>query len=83
MVSVFASFANIVITTIPDNPRALSAEKLSEKFYKYKIETYVANEISVAVEKAFQLCESNDNVIIISGSLYLVGKAKTYFKKRF
>lgn len=82
MVPVFAAIADIVITTIPDNPRALSAEMLSEEFNKNKIKTYIANDISIAVEKAYQLYESGEAVIVISGSLYLVGKAKTYITKR-
>lgn len=67
---------NKVITTIPDNPRAIDANKLKEKINKFNIEVVCKPNIKDAV--IYALDNSNEeDVIIGAGSLYMIGTIRT------
>lgn len=67
---------NNVITTTPDNPRAIDANKLKEKIERYNIEVTCKTNIKEAVDYALQI-SNKDDVIISAGSLYMIGNVRT------
>lgn len=71
-----------VICTEPDNPRKMKASTLSEQVSAFGVETYVEAEIKDAFEKALALA-TPESVIILFGSLYMIGSARTVIRKHF
>ena len=67
---------NRVITTTPNSPRAMDAQKLKEKVQKYNIEVISKKDIKEAVKFA-QKTLNEDDVIISAGSLYMIGEIRT------
>ncbi|WP_290062000.1 bifunctional folylpolyglutamate synthase/dihydrofolate synthase [Paraclostridium bifermentans] len=67
---------NNVITTTPDNPRAIDANKLKEKIERYNIEVNCKPNIKEAVDYALEI-SNKDDVIISAGSLYMIGNVRT------
>ncbi|EQK44970.1 bifunctional FolC family protein [[Clostridium] bifermentans ATCC 19299] len=67
---------NRVITTTPDNPRAIDANKLKEKIERYNIEVTCKPNIKEAVDYALEI-SNKDDVIISAGSLYMIGNVRT------
>lgn len=67
---------NKVITTTPDNPRAIDANKLKEKIERYNIEVTCKPNIKEAVDYALKI-SNKDDVIISAGSLYMIGNVRT------
>ncbi|WP_373598942.1 bifunctional folylpolyglutamate synthase/dihydrofolate synthase [Paraclostridium bifermentans] len=67
---------NKVITTTPDNPRSIDANKLTEKIEKYNVEVECKSKIEDAVRGALKVASKND-VIICAGSLYMIGNIRT------
>ncbi|MEW8961720.1 folylpolyglutamate synthase/dihydrofolate synthase family protein [Paraclostridium dentum] len=67
---------NKVITTTPDNPRAIDANKLKEKIERYNIEVTCKPNIKEAVDYALEI-SNKDDVIISAGSLYMIGNIRT------
>lgn len=67
---------NKVITTTPDNPRAIDCNIL-----KHKISNYVENVVSKqSIEEAVQYTLNNsskDDIIIAAGSLYMIGAVRS------
>ncbi|MCE9676058.1 bifunctional folylpolyglutamate synthase/dihydrofolate synthase [Paraclostridium bifermentans] len=67
---------NRVITTTPDNPRAIDANKLKEKIERYNIEVTCKPNIKEAVDYALEI-SNKDDIIISAGSLYMIGNVRT------
>lgn len=67
---------NKVITTTPDNSRAIDANKLKEKIERYNIEVTCKPNIKEAVDYALEI-SNKDDVIISAGSLYMIGNVRT------
>ena len=67
---------NKVITTTPDNPRAIDANKLKEKIERYNIEVTCKPNIKEAVDYALEI-SNKDDAIISAGSLYMIGNVRT------
>lgn len=72
-----------IIFTTPENPRARPAKEIVEFVPKdiYKENIYVIDEIPNALEKARELA-GNKNLILITGSLYLIGEVKAHLRNR-
>lgn len=74
--------AKQIIFTTPENPRAMQAkdiaEFVSEDFKNESI--FVIDDIAEAFEKAKEI--SDDNLILVTGSLYLIGEIKAYLMKK-
>ncbi|WP_250673153.1 folylpolyglutamate synthase/dihydrofolate synthase family protein [Paraclostridium ghonii] len=66
---------NRVITTTPDNPRAIDSKKLKEKIEKYNIQVNCKPNIKEAVDYALEIA-NEDDVIISAGSLYMIGNIR-------
>ena len=69
--------ADQIIFTVPDNPRSMSAEELSKflppEFNKEKV--FLTENVAGAIEKAREVSSKN-YLILVTGSLYLVGEAR-------
>lgn len=74
--------AEQIIFTTPENPRAMPAEEIADfvpkEFDKNKI--FVIDETPQAFEKAKEIV--GDGLILITGSLYLIGEIKAFLKDR-
>ncbi len=107
MVKEILSVADVIITTSPENPRALVSRQLAEviikaadkilcfddlknqdnnnyfigkvEFYDKKKDIYSVRDLRKAIDIAFHL-SSSDDVIIFTGSLYLIGLVRTAIK---
>lgn len=68
-----------VIITKPNNPRAISLDKLKEKISFFDKEVLVYEDIKSAVDKSLDISEEND-LILYCGSLYMIGDVRTILK---
>jgi dihydrofolate synthase / folylpolyglutamate synthase len=66
--------AERVIVTRPDNPRAAAAHEIAELATPTQTELLEEENIPAALDKAKALA-GGDGVVVITGSIYLVGKA--------
>ncbi|NLM62458.1 MAG: bifunctional folylpolyglutamate synthase/dihydrofolate synthase [Clostridiales bacterium] len=74
-----ASRAEAFVAARPDSPRALDAEETAIIAAKHCSNVFVRSSIREAVDKAFELA-GKDCMVLICGSLYLIGEAKTYIR---
>lgn len=81
MVSQLVPLADKVIVTEPNIYRAMKAEELAEKVAKYNSNYYIEKDIVKAVNKAYEVADKND-VILFSGSLYLIGDVRKIVNKK-
>lgn len=65
-----------VITTTPDNPRAISCEILKDKISKYVDDVISIENIEEAVNYILRNSKKED-IIISAGSLYMIGSVRT------
>ncbi len=70
-----------VVITEAKSERSIPSEKLATAAKKYISDTTVIKDISEAIQFA-EKASFNDDVICISGSLYVVGEAKSFFQER-
>jgi dihydrofolate synthase/folylpolyglutamate synthase len=73
--------ADEVIFTAPQNPRAISAAQLAEMAGHYAARSRVIPEPQEALDYALSHSTAED-AIFITGSLYLVGQLRQYWKSR-
>jgi len=79
-----AKRSKIIIATTPTSGRALEAAETARISADYCPEVYTAEEIESAVDKAFALAsEAPGRMVLICGSLYVIGIAKTYINHRY
>ncbi|MEG0768133.1 MAG: hypothetical protein RR482_10480, partial [Clostridia bacterium] len=74
-----ARFAQAAVTVTPDSHRALEGGELAALLQEDGIPAEAASSFSAAWERAVALA-GQDGVIIIAGSLYLVGEARTWLQ---
>ncbi|MGL5692816.1 MAG: bifunctional folylpolyglutamate synthase/dihydrofolate synthase [Peptostreptococcaceae bacterium] len=70
-----------VITTTPDNDRAISCEELKSKISKYVDDVTAIETIDEAVKYTLSTA-SEDDVIISAGSLYMIGAVRTLVNEK-
>ncbi|MDO5708204.1 MAG: folylpolyglutamate synthase/dihydrofolate synthase family protein [Andreesenia angusta] len=80
MIAEMAPLGDIIIATEPNIFRAMKADELGEKLKKYNENVVVEKDIDKAIEKALSLYEEND-LILFSGSLYLIGDIRSKAKR--
>ena len=68
--------ADLLIACTPDSPRALPAEELAAVARLMPVLTEVVADPGAAVERALAM-STDDDVVLVAGSLYLVGAART------
>lgn len=74
MLSIICPQFDVLIVTMPNNPRAMAAEVLAEKIKQHGCEVYVEEKVQNALEHALHLAVSyNEAQIIGFGSLYMIG----------
>lgn len=73
--------AHVVITTTPDNPHALPAAALADEVRRYASTVIPIPNRHEAVERARALAGPED-VLVITGSFYLVGEAREWLRRR-
>ena len=79
ILSIICPHATVVIATKPDSQRAFEPHVLAQIASKFCKRTYVAPDISCAVNMGLDMTDEND-ILLITGSLYLIGSARKYFK---
>ncbi|MDO4711593.1 MAG: folylpolyglutamate synthase/dihydrofolate synthase family protein [Peptostreptococcaceae bacterium] len=81
-----APLADRFVITIPDSPRAASANEVQMIVEKYKKDSNIriCEKIEEAVRYAQSIGEAEEGVAIIyAGSLYMIGAARTALRKRY
>ena len=81
VVGELAPLAASVIITKPLSPRAGDWEKLADEARKYVERVCVIEEITDAVDAAFEQAE-RDDLICITGSFYMVADARKYLLEK-
>jgi dihydrofolate synthase/folylpolyglutamate synthase len=80
--SYIAPLCDEMIITRPHSPRALDPEILAREARRYTNNVITEDDSDKAMELAISKAASDD-VVLCCGSLYLVGAARTYIRKRF
>jgi len=76
-----APLAGLVVTTTPDNPHALPAAALADEVRRYTPNVVAVEDRREAIERA--LAETGpDDVLVVTGSFYLVGEARQWLNRR-
>lgn len=73
-----ASCAGTVIATAPDSYKALPAEELAACYRDAGAPVQVVEDYRAAIDAAMEMGRAQGRPVIITGSLYLVGAARTY-----
>lgn len=79
VVAQLAPLARAVVVTRPNSPRAGDWEKIADEVRKYIDEVYLIENIHQAVQKGMSIAGTND-LVCVTGSLYMVAEARTLFK---
>jgi dihydrofolate synthase / folylpolyglutamate synthase len=79
--ALIAPLADVVITTTPDNPHALPAAALADEVRPYTPAAIAIPDRRAAVEHARRIVGPED-VLVITGSFYLVGEAREWLSRR-
>ncbi|MGA8269947.1 MAG: folylpolyglutamate synthase/dihydrofolate synthase family protein [Candidatus Sulfotelmatobacter sp.] len=74
MAEILFPLAERVIATTPENPRAASAEEIRNAAVRTGVEIEAVADVAGAVERARALARA-ETVVVITGSIYLVGEA--------
>ena len=82
MVKVITPQAKKVFTVTPNSMRAETAEELMNEVKKYNESCEAYNDYKNAFEDALKLCKKDD-LLLISGSLYMIGEMRGIIKKHF
>lgn len=82
MVKVITPKAKKVFTVTPNSMRAETAEELMNEVKKYNESCEAYNDYKNAFEDALKLCKKDD-LLLISGSLYMIGEMRGIIKKHF
>ena len=80
MVKVITPKAKKVFTVTPNSMRAETAEELMNEVKKYNESCEAYNDYKNAFEDALKLCKK-DELLLISGSLYMIGEMRGIIKK--
>jgi dihydrofolate synthase/folylpolyglutamate synthase len=73
MAEILFPLAERVIATRPENPRAASAEEIQQAAARTGVEVVAVEDVQHAVELARSLAQAG-TVVVITGSIYLVGE---------
>ncbi|MBV8691038.1 MAG: bifunctional folylpolyglutamate synthase/dihydrofolate synthase [Actinobacteria bacterium] len=76
-----ATHAKLVVATEPDSPRALPAADVADAATSLGVEAIAIVSVRAAVERALARAEPDD-LVFVTGSLYVVGEARTMLRAR-
>ncbi len=74
-----APLASRIIITRPQSPRAEEPEEIAEIAKEYSGSIVIKEKVSQAIEYALS-CAKRRDIVLITGSLYTIGEAKTYLE---
>jgi dihydrofolate synthase/folylpolyglutamate synthase len=74
MTEILFPMATQVIATRPENPRAAAPEEIRQAAHRTGAEIETVTEVAEAMSRARELA-AGDSVIVVTGSIYLVGAA--------
>lgn len=80
MIEELVPIADKIVVTEANIFRAMKAEDLAAKIEKYNNNIIIESNIEKAVQKTFEIANEND-LIVFSGSLYLIGDVRTVVNK--
>ncbi|MFA5522904.1 MAG: folylpolyglutamate synthase/dihydrofolate synthase family protein [Tissierellales bacterium] len=80
MVEELVPIADKIVVTEANIFRAMKAEELAAKIEKYNNNIVIESNIEKAVQKTLEIANEND-LIVFSGSLYLIGDVRTIVNK--
>jgi dihydrofolate synthase/folylpolyglutamate synthase len=87
---ILCPLADRVMVTMPHSPRSMAAEQLREIVQKYNTDIYVQPDLTKALHSVLKWLREEKNehedqcekkVMLISGSLYLIGEARTILRE--
>jgi dihydrofolate synthase / folylpolyglutamate synthase len=81
MTEILFPLAQRVIATRPDNPRAASPEEIRQAGNRTGAEIEIVPEVKAAWERA-RACAEGNAVVVVTGSIYLVGELIGLFETR-
>lgn len=81
VVKLLAPLADKIIVTQPKGPRALTANELSKKIKNYNDNIVIKEEVKDAIDESINI-SNEDDLIVFSGSLYLIGEVRTIVKSK-
>jgi folylpolyglutamate synthase/dihydropteroate synthase len=70
---------DLVVTTTAPSPRAIPAEELARLIDARGVEVSAIDDVAVAIGSAMTIANPDD-AIIVTGSMYVAGAARTYFE---
>jgi dihydrofolate synthase/folylpolyglutamate synthase len=73
--------AQLVITTQPPSYKALPAKEVSDAFQAQRMQTIVQADMETALRMGIEMARSRHCPLVIAGSLYLVGAARTWLRQ--
>lgn len=79
--ALIAPLAAAAVTTTPDNPHALPAAALADEVRRYTPHVVAIDDRRRAVAHALTLA-GPDDVLVVTGSFYLVGEAREWLTRR-
>lgn len=79
MTEILFPLAERVVATRPNNPRAASAEEIQQAAVRSGSEVEAVDDVRQAMRRARALA-GNSGVVVVTGSIYLVGEAMSYLQ---
>ncbi len=79
--SLIAPLAEVAIVTTPQHVRPLPARVLAEEVGRYVARVEVVEDRTAAVERALELADAED-VVVITGSFFLVGDVREALRRK-
>ena len=81
MIPHLARSQNLIILTQADNPRAMDVDTLEQKMFQFKRIIKNTKTVNDALKLAFENASHKEDLILVAGSLYLIGEAYTALKE--
>lgn len=78
MIKAITTLADEVVVTEVNSPRKMDVDELANKIRKYNENIIVEKNIETALEKTLEIANSDD-IIVFSGSIYLIGDVRKLF----
>ena len=74
MTEILFPLAECVVATRPGNPRAASPEEIQQAAVRTGVKVEAVDDVPGAMERARALASASTSVIVVTGSIYLVGE---------
>lgn len=81
MVSMISPISWKILAVTPDNPRALTADKLADIYKEFSVDAVACRSVEDAVNQAFSDAKTTGRPILALGSLYMYNEVKNAVNK--